>query len=223
MSRGSGSVSSNASNTMIGRETYAGGYFSFNGDISDVRIYSHALSPKEVHEIAKGLVLHYPMNDEYAESTTNIIGSDTCGSLSNGTWGGHTYTSVKYTITSSDPVPFKECQKHTLTYSGSGDGGSSTYLVSVPVKGNTTYCYSRYIKASDNLAYTHSNFLYRYEYANSTYVTEAGVFSNSRKEYIGNGWYRCWGVFTTRPETTSLNLFFFTYPNKNVEYLLGGI
>ena len=190
---------------------------------NDYRLYNNALSPKEVHEIAKGLVLHYPMNDEYAESTTNIIGSDTCGNLLNGTWGGHTYTSVKYTITSSDPVPFKECQKHTLTYSGSGDGGSYTYYVSVPVKGNTTYCYSRYIKASDNLAYTSAPFLYRYEYANSTYVTEAGVFSNSRKKYIGNGWYRCWGVFTTRSETTSLNLYFLTYPNKNVEYLLGGI
>lgn len=195
------------------------GSYKFN----DFRLYDSALSPKQIREIAKGLVLHYPMNDEYMESTTNIIGSDTCGDLSNGTWGGHTHTSIKYTITSSDPVPFQNCQKHIVTYSGSGGGGSSTYLVSVPVKGNTTYCYSRYIKASDNFAYTDANFLYRYEYANGTYVTEAGVFSNSRKKYIGNGWYRCWGVFTTRPETTSLNLFFFTYPNKNVEYLLGGI
>ena len=83
-SRGSGSVSSGEPNTMIGRETYAGGYFSFNGDISDVRIYSHSLSPKEVHEIAKGLVLHYPMNDEYAESTVY----DCSGYCNNGTVTG---------------------------------------------------------------------------------------------------------------------------------------
>ena len=38
----------------------------------DYRLYDSALSPKEVHEIAKGLVLHYPMNDEYAESTINL-------------------------------------------------------------------------------------------------------------------------------------------------------
>lgn len=31
--------------------------------INDVRIYNHALSPKEVEEIAKGLVLHYPLNN----------------------------------------------------------------------------------------------------------------------------------------------------------------
>lgn len=33
------------------------------GCIQDVRIYDHCLSPKEVEEIAKGLVLHYPLNN----------------------------------------------------------------------------------------------------------------------------------------------------------------
>lgn len=36
---------------------------------NDYRLYDHCLSPYEVHEIAKGLVLHYPMNDEYVQST----------------------------------------------------------------------------------------------------------------------------------------------------------
>lgn len=33
------------------------------GCIQDVRIYNHALSPKEVEEISKGLILHYPLNN----------------------------------------------------------------------------------------------------------------------------------------------------------------
>lgn len=33
------------------------------GCIQDVRIYDHALSSKEVEEISKGLVLHYPLNN----------------------------------------------------------------------------------------------------------------------------------------------------------------
>ena len=55
-------LDSDATNTTIGRETYAGGYFSFNGCIQDLRIYNHALSPLEVKRLAQGLVLHYPLN-----------------------------------------------------------------------------------------------------------------------------------------------------------------
>lgn len=35
--------------------------YSFNGCLNDVRIYDNVLSPREVKEISKGLVLHYPL------------------------------------------------------------------------------------------------------------------------------------------------------------------
>lgn len=34
-----------------------------NGRLNDVRIYNHALSAKEVEEISKGLILHYPLDN----------------------------------------------------------------------------------------------------------------------------------------------------------------
>ncbi len=41
--------------------------------LSDVRIYDHCLSAKEVEEIAKGLVLHYKLDDAYFEGTHNYM------------------------------------------------------------------------------------------------------------------------------------------------------
>lgn len=51
----------------------AGAAYFFKGFMNDVRLYDHALSAKEVRELAKGLVLHYKLDDEYTEGTTNYL------------------------------------------------------------------------------------------------------------------------------------------------------
>ena len=60
-----------------------------NGFLNDVRIYDHCLSDKEVEEISKGLVLHYKLDDPYAESSTIItsIINDTAYNSSIGKYG----------------------------------------------------------------------------------------------------------------------------------------
>ena len=65
--------------------------------LNDVRIYDHCLSSKEVEEISKGLILHYPLNQLY---DNNII-YDTSGYCNNGTIVGD--------ITTITPSPRYNC------------------------------------------------------------------------------------------------------------------
>ena len=61
--------------------------FKNNDSINDVRIYNHALSDKEIKEIAKGLVLHYKLDNIDINNATNLITSITAGgqtTVSNG-------------------------------------------------------------------------------------------------------------------------------------------
>ena len=53
---------------------------------NDIRVYDHCLSPKEVKEISKGLVLHYPLNDAYVEGTINLFGGKTIGFANGDRW-----------------------------------------------------------------------------------------------------------------------------------------
>lgn len=53
---------------------------------NDFRLYDHCLSPKEVHEIAKGLVLHYPLNDLNQTFINSFVYPTFDTSSSNGGW-----------------------------------------------------------------------------------------------------------------------------------------
>lgn len=121
---------SSATNLTIGRETYASGYFSFNGNLADMRIYDHALSLTEIKELSKGCILYYNFEDPYIESTTNLL---TAADLS---WLGLT----------CNMSASRSGEKWTLTISSLK--GSYTYAISrmnMPLSILTTgtqYCFS---------------------------------------------------------------------------------
>lgn len=68
---------SQGSDTLVGNSNYLNGY------ANDFRMYNHALSPKEVKEISKGLVVHYKL-DSLNTSVNNKV-CDCSGYKNNGT------------------------------------------------------------------------------------------------------------------------------------------
>lgn len=81
-----GEATSNSSAISSGTIYLGNGIDTTYGPVKfcDYRLYDSALSSKEIHEIAKGLVLHYPFNDEYVGS----IVYDCSGYCNNGTVTG---------------------------------------------------------------------------------------------------------------------------------------
>lgn len=86
-----------SNHSYIGRDQGHNGFFPFNGDINDLRIYDHALSTLEVKELSKGLVVHYSFNNLADEPTFNIIGDKTLSGHGS-SWTKQTETFNGHTI-----------------------------------------------------------------------------------------------------------------------------
>lgn len=95
--------------------------------LNDIRIYNHCLSPLEVKEISKGLVLHYPLSDEYIESTINLVTtedglSNTCYNGSTGKYSYGTNTDMYKTL------GVFEGRKSTKVYMGTAGLSAYPYI-----------------------------------------------------------------------------------------------
>lgn len=161
---------------------------------NDFRIYDHCLSPKEVKEISKGLVLHYPLNDAYVQSTTNLnksIGTTWAN------WGTNTIIGDSFISPEGTAGSHIKCSSFT-------DGGICTTHSSFSVKPDTTYVISAKMKVTGS---THRNLFYWREYNSSnTQLSENGKWSTTNVIEYGNGYKLYYGIITTASTASSVTL-----------------
>lgn len=129
----------------IGR-SYTG---NLNGYLNDFRIYDHALTRKEVYEIAKAKILHYSF-DDYEEPTINIApwtdyANRTYGlAYSAASWGGDEATFYYYANGGYNNLPYKKIIK-----TAGGTGGS--YMddnYDFQIENNRIYTISAYMRSN---------------------------------------------------------------------------
>ena len=118
-------LNTSINNARIGSAVQSGYYYS--GKMNDVRIYDNCLSPMEVKELAKGLVLHYSLADTYVEATTNLITTEDCLSSTcyNGATSKYGYganTDIYKTVTTYDG------RKGTKVYMGTNGNNCYPYV-----------------------------------------------------------------------------------------------
>ena len=188
------------------------GYFStyLNACVNDFRIYDHALSLKEIKEISKGLVLHYPLsksgfgNDNLLINThfdtrySQTTGWDTTknGTLLANSWGG--YNSGVNNQGTVYHAHLKEVNneyvyEYIKTASESWLGISQGGLQSKLVAGNTyTFSWEQYCVEGNN--YSHGG-LYYYKTGASSASFHIGSFSGNSGRVL-NKWQKYTYTFT---------------------------
>ena len=119
----------------IGRSTNGSNY-QCKCKLNDFRIYDHCLSPMEVKELAKGLVLHYPLNrngwgQENLDNFSSVVSNWTMDGLTGSNYTDSVYGNVIKLVTSATNKRMYHSVVSTLWQNG------QVYTVSFLAKADT--------------------------------------------------------------------------------------
>lgn len=171
---------------------YGGGHsYDWHGSMNDFRIYDHALSPEEVADIAKGLVLWYPLNDRSCEATTNLFAGRT--NFSDATKWSKTKINAD--------TPYIDTDGNMVL--GGADNTSNThqsYTVSsvggyLPISANTTYTFQVTAKIESGANFR--IFFYQRTESEAIKTNSYGPFTDTN-----NQWKTYTFTLTTQSTTT---------------------
>lgn len=185
-------IVSSATNTTIGRETYIGGHFSFNGMLNDLRIYNHEMSLKEIKELYKTKILDWKMN-ESGEPTTNILPNS---------WQFFNYdvsSEANFTSQLSRDISFGVVLKRKIYSKSMEYRGNNRIYRKIAVNSGNQYTFSSWVYSD-----VANDLLLRYELFGGDYTWQGdGVRHN------GTGWEYL--SITTPILTSNCDLYFMFY------------
>lgn len=119
-----------------------------NCNVNDFRIYDHALSIKEVKELSKGLILHYPMNNNgLGFVNPNLIANSLPNNITGWSWAGTGWRNI--TLVDNDFSPSGKVIRCTFNGETAVQGGIHKPLYNkYELENNQYYTISAYIRAS---------------------------------------------------------------------------
>ena len=175
----------NSKHIYIGRRRSAETSY-YQGYYNDFRIYDNALSEREVHEIAKGLVVHYPLNDVYNTASVNLYcGEEAAGKMTHG--GGITMGPTK--------LEGERGYNYKINYVGNGNNTWPCLgWKQFPFKKGKTYDYSVKVRCNSNAGCWPS--LRASRCCNDWTTASAGLF-----DYNADGKWHEYHVRQTMPTT----------------------